>query len=153
MATLTTKNIEYLEDTLSKLDKEKLILIAIANVQLYQDLKDEHEALQAVNAHTEKWKNHHLDTIDIYHEYQKDKESGSQHISIIYEREEPVIDMFAIQSMLDSMNLTKRTREVLQVVNDLGSQEKASEHLGISQQAVSKHITIAKKEAERLYRL
>ena len=72
---------------------------------------------------------------------------------IIYEREEPVIDMFAIQSMLDSMNLTKRTREVLQVVNDLGSQEKASEHLGISQQAVSKHITIAKKEAERLYRL
>jgi len=127
-------------------------LIAYSHLLEYQNsqLKDELEPLTILVPHIEKWKNHHLDTIQEYHKMYEQERLEEQLISPVYKTEQSTLKLEMIQANLNKMNLSNRTREVLQVVSTCKTQQEASEILGISQAAISKHISKARQEANRL---
>lgn len=138
---------------LNKMTKKELMAYALTIEHLYFNLKDELEPLAKLVPHLEKWKNHHLDTIQEYHKRYEQERIDEQVISPVYATENPSFNIEWIQQTLDSLELSDRTREVLQVLSTCKTQQEASDKLGISQAAISKHITKAKAEYQRLYGL
>ena len=137
----------------NKMTKKELIAYTLTIEYLYFNLKDEIEPLAKLVPHLEKWKNHHLDTIKEYHKRYEQERVEEELVSPIYATEKPSFNIEWIQQTLDTLELSDRTREVLQVLSSCKTQQEASDILGISQAAISKHITKAKAEYDRLYRL
>ena len=138
---------------LNKMTKKELIAYTLTLEYLHFTLKDEIEPLAKLVPHLEKWKNHHLDTIQEYHKRYEQEKIEEELISPVYATEKPSLNIEWIQEALDTLELSDRTREVLQVLSSCNTQQEASDILGISQAAISKHITKAKAEYQRLYRL
>ena len=138
---------------LNKMTKKELIAYTLTLEYLHFTLKDEIEPLAKLVPHLEKWKNHHLDTIKEYHKRYEQERVEEELVSPVYATEKPSFNIEWIQQTLDTLELSDRTREVLQVLSSCNTQQEASDILGISQAAISKHITKAKAEYDRLYRL
>ena len=137
----------------NKMTKKELIAYTLTIEYLYFNLKDEIEPLAKLVPHLEKWKNHHLDTIKEYHKRYEQERVEEELVSPIYATEKPSFNIEWIQQTLDTLELSDRTREVLQVLSSCKTQQEASDILGISQAAISKHISKAKVQYQKLYGL
>mgnify|MGYP003135530952 CR=1 FL=1 len=137
----------------NKMTKKELIAYTLTIEYLYFNLKDELEPLAKLVPHLEKWKNHHLDTIKEYHKRYEQERVEEELVSPIYATEKPSFNIEWIQQTLDTLELSDRTREVLQVLSSCKTQQEASDILGISQAAISKHISKAKVQYQKLYGL
>ena len=100
--------------------------------------------------HLESINKTHRETIHLFHQTYEQEKQEEQLISPVYSTEAPSIDMDKLQKKINQLDISKRTREVLQSVNDCGNQEKAAKALGISQSAVAQHISKAKQQANNL---
>lgn len=138
---------------LNKMTKKELIAYTLTLEYLHFTLKDEIEPLAKLVPHLEKWKNHHLDTIKEYHKRYEQERVEEELVSPVYATEKPSFNIEWIQQTLDTLELSDRTREVLQVLSSCNTQQEASDILGISQAAISKHISKAKVQYQKLYGL
>jgi len=135
---------------ISKMTKKELVAYVLTIEHLYFTMKDELEPLQHLIPHLEKIAQTHRETIALFHQTYEQEKYEQQLVSPVYATEEPIIDFEKLQELIDRLDITKRTREVLQKVNDTGSQRQAALELGISQSAVAQHIGRAKEKARYL---
>ena len=133
-----------------QMTKKELIAYTLTLEYLYFTMKDELEPLQHLVPHLESINKTHRETIHLFHQTYEQEKQEEQLISPVYATEAPSIDMDRLQKKIDQLDISKRTREVLQSVNDCGNQEKAAKALGISQSAVAQHISKAKQQANNL---
>jgi DNA-directed RNA polymerase specialized sigma subunit len=135
---------------LNQMNKKELVAYVLTIEFLYFNIKDELEPLKHLIPHMEELNQTHRETIHLFHQTYEQEKYEQQLISPVYATEEPTIDMDRLQEKINQLDISKRTREVLQSVNEYGNQEQAAEALGISQSAVAQHISKARQQAKNL---
>ena len=135
---------------IKSMTKKELIAYAITIEYLYFNLKDDLEPLAKILPYVEKWKDHHAETIKMYHDKYETEDTNESLEKLIYDREKPKLKpLEELQQMIDNLDLTDNDRHILQVLMNSGNnQTVAAEKLNVSQPYISSVIAKARRKAK-----